>query len=169
METAASIQPPMLRRWCMGDGSRQNFHLRTNIKIAPIADIKRCGDLDIIIAQNAARRWTVTAMAEYIERKAAMTVPVLPKEYRTYQTSNLDDAYEAGWNDALENLRNIPAEDVLPIVRCRDCKWGQPDKLLNQHLCTRIFGCMKVREDDFCSRGVRIGGDDGRDTDNLQA
>lgn len=109
-------------------------------------------------------------MAEYIEREAAMTVPVLPKEYRTYPTANLDGAYEAGWNDALENLRNIPAaENVLPIVRCRDCKWGQPDKLLNQHLCTRIFGCMKVREDDFCSRGVRIGGDDGRDTDNLQA
>lgn len=67
-------------------------------------------------------------MAEYIERKAAMTVPVLPKEYRTYQTSNLDDAYEAGWNDALENLRNIPAaENVLPVVRCRDgfCSSGE--------------------------------------------
>lgn len=57
-------------------------------------------------------------MAEYIERKAAMTVPVLPKEYRTYPTANLDDAYEAGWNDALENLRNIPAaENLLPVVR----------------------------------------------------
>lgn len=56
-------------------------------------------------------------MAEYIERKAAMTVPVLPKEYRTYPTANLDDAYEAGWNDALENLQNIPAEDVLPVER----------------------------------------------------
>ena len=53
--------------------------------------------------------------SEYIERKAAMTVPVLPKEYRTYRTANLDDAYEAGWNDALENLQNIPAEDVLPV------------------------------------------------------
>lgn len=60
-------------------------------------------------------------MAEYIQREAAMTVPVLPKEYRAYQTSNLDDAYEAGWNDALENLRNIPAEDVLSVVRCQDC------------------------------------------------
>lgn len=64
----------------------------------------------------------VTAMAEYINREAAMTVPVLPKEYRTYRTANLDDAYEAGWNDALENLRNIPAaENLLPVVRCQDC------------------------------------------------
>lgn len=94
-------------------------------------------------------------MAEYIERKAAMTVPVLPKEYRTYPTANLDDAYEAGWNDALENLQNIPAEDVLPVVRCRDCKWDRPDVVLNKHWCTRVFGCTEVREDDFCSLGRR--------------
>ena len=30
------------------------------------------------------------------------TIPVLPKEYREYQTSNLDDAYEKGWEDALD-------------------------------------------------------------------
>ena len=60
-------------------------------------------------------------MDKYIEREAAMTVPVLPKEYRTYPTSNLDDAYEAGWNNALENLQNIPSEDVLTVVRCKDC------------------------------------------------
>ena len=66
-------------------------------------------------------------MAEYIERKAAMTVPVLPKEYRTYRTANLDDAYEAGWNDALENLRNIPAaKNLLPVVRCQDCTYAAP-------------------------------------------
>lgn len=45
--------------------------------------------------------------------------------------------------------------DVIPVTRCRGCKWGQPDKLLNKYLCTRVFGCMKVREDDFCSYGRR--------------
>lgn len=51
-------------------------------------------------------------MAEYIEREAAMTTPVLPKENRQYQTDNLDDAYEQGWMDALDNLKNAPAVDV---------------------------------------------------------
>lgn len=54
-------------------------------------------------------------MAEYIEREEAMTMPVLPKEYRKYQTDNLDDAYEQGWMDALDNLKNSPAVDVEKI------------------------------------------------------
>lgn len=53
-------------------------------------------------------------MAEYIDREAAMSVPVLPKEYRKYQTANVDAVYENGWTDALNNLQNIPAADVVP-------------------------------------------------------
>jgi hypothetical protein len=55
-------------------------------------------------------------MAEYIEREAAMLLPELPKEYRHYQTDNLDDAYEQGWDDALCCLEHIPAADVAPVV-----------------------------------------------------
>lgn len=64
----------------------------------------------------AARGWTVVAMAEYIERESAMLLPELPKEYRHYQTDNLDDAYEQGWDDALCCLGHIPAADVAPVV-----------------------------------------------------
>lgn len=59
-------------------------------------------------------------MAEYIERKAAMTTPVLPKEYRKYQTDNLDDAYEQGWMDALDNLKNAPAVSVPQWISVKD-------------------------------------------------
>lgn len=58
-------------------------------------------------------------MPEYIERDAAMLTPILPKEYRQYQTENLDDAYEQGWLDALGNLKNAPAADVVPVVHGR--------------------------------------------------
>lgn len=58
-------------------------------------------------------------MAEYIEKEAAMLTPVLPKEHRRYQTSNLDDAYAQGWADALDNLKNAPADDVAPVVHGR--------------------------------------------------
>ena len=54
-------------------------------------------------------------MAEYIERESAMLLPELPKEYRNYQTNNLDDAYEQGWYDALCCLEHIPAADVAPV------------------------------------------------------
>lgn len=45
-----------------------------------------------------------------------MLLPELPKEYRHYQTDNLDDAYEQGWYDALCCLEHIPAADVVPVV-----------------------------------------------------
>lgn len=59
-------------------------------------------------------------MAEYIDREAAMTTPVLPKEYREYQTDNLDDAYEQGWMDALDNLKNAPAAPVPQWISVKD-------------------------------------------------
>ena len=63
-------------------------------------------------------------MAEYIEREAAMTTPVLPKEYRKYQTDNLDDAYEQGWMDALDNLKNAPSVSVPQWISVKD---GMPE------------------------------------------
>lgn len=90
-------------------------------------------------------------MAEYIERKAARTVPVPPKEYRTYPTANLDDAYEAGWNDALENLKNIPAEDVLPVVRCKDCA----NRGTGSCPMEGDFPWISSDSDGFCHRGER--------------
>ena len=59
-------------------------------------------------------------MAEYIER-ASLNIPVLPKEYRNYSTFNLDDAYDDGWNDAIDCLLKIPVADVVEVVRCKDC------------------------------------------------
>lgn len=84
-----------------------------------------------------------------IDAESAMSTPVLPKEYRNYQTDNLDDAYERGWEDALENLKNAPTVDAVPVVRCKDCKYrdgtpGQPNIL-----------CAQMHEDDFCSYGER--------------
>lgn len=82
-----------------------------------------------------------------IDAESAMSTPVLPKEYRNYQTDNLDDAYERGWEDALENLKNAPTVDAVPVVRCKDCKYrdgtpGQPNIL-----------CAQMHEGDFCSYG----------------
>lgn len=46
--------------------------------------------------------------SDLISRRDAINIPVLPKEYRTYQTHNLDDAYEAGWNGALFCIGDLP-------------------------------------------------------------
>lgn len=58
-------------------------------------------------------------MAEYIEKQAVISLPVLPKEHRHYQTMNLDDAYEDGWFDAIECVEKIPPAYVRPVRRGR--------------------------------------------------
>ena len=101
-------------------------------------------------------------MAEYIEREAAMLLPELPKEYRNYQTDNLDDAYEQGWYDALCCLEHIPAADVAPVVHgtwefrhgswyCSNCGRGYKNK----------FGVVSACKYNCCPNcGARMDGDD---------
>ena len=55
-------------------------------------------------------------MSDYISREAATAYAPLPKEYREYSTSNLDDAFDYGYNFAIEQLESIPAADVRPVA-----------------------------------------------------
>ena len=48
-------------------------------------------------------------MDDLISRLAVITLPVMPKEHREYQTCNLDDAYEQGWNDLQKCIEYIPS------------------------------------------------------------
>lgn len=91
-------------------------------------------------------------MAEYIEREAAMLTPVLPKEHRNYQTSNHDDVvYAQGWADALDNLKNAPAADVAPVVRCKDCA-NFRQNVRGGCWCDE-YGAA-ITPEDYCSRAV---------------
>ena len=83
-----------------------------------------------------------------------MLTPVLPKEQRRYQTSNLDDVYAQGWADALDNLKNAPAADVAPVVRCKDCAYSYED--IGGRTCSHgvCVDCI-VPDDFFCAYGKR--------------
>lgn len=59
-------------------------------------------------------------MSDLIERQATITLPVMPKEYREYQTFNLDDAYEQGWNDLQKCIESLPSAQP-EIIRCGEC------------------------------------------------
>lgn len=73
-------------------------------------------------------------MAEYIEREAAI------------------ESLPVAWDSAINALRNVPAADVVPVVRCKDCtEW---DELSGE--CSHWYG---FRENDFCSYGERKDGD----------
>lgn len=55
-------------------------------------------------------------MAEYINRKAAFDAITDLAGKATTRS-----AYEAVWKSA-RVLKKIPAADVVPVVRCKDCK-----------------------------------------------
>ena len=79
-------------------------------------------------------------MAEYVDKEIAMMVQEPPKSQRYYQTDNLDDAYEQGWNDALNTIGKLPKANVKEIVYAHwimhDDDFGLTCKCSNCHIET---------------------------------
>lgn len=76
---------------------------------------------------------------------------------------DMADLYrQAGWNKrevhfSLADLRsNISMEDMIPVIRCKDCKYSSPNQ---------VYGCRiesfaydideRMYSDDYCSRAER--------------
>lgn len=91
---------------------------------------------------------------KYINKIDAINYPVPPKEYRTYPTMNLDDAYEKGWSDLQELLSNQVEENVVEVIKCEQCIKSYPH--LNERWCKVRQTMMK--NSDYCSYGVREDG-----------
>ncbi len=78
-------------------------------------------------------------MADYIDREAALSAQ--------NKSMNL--------NEMRARLQRIPAADVIPVVRCRDCRFARfgPEWIICENfngLCTTALGL-----EDFCSHGER--------------
>ena len=101
-------------------------------------------------------------MAEYISRKAAIA-------YIREQSEECQKAFEElggesgiyadAYNDLAEDFYRIPAADVAPVVRCKDCKhkgWVQePCHGKSVDYC-KIWDCtLQNPESTFCSYGER--------------
>lgn len=58
------------------------------------------------------------------------------------------------FRELIERLENgvIPAADVAPVVRCKDCLWGQMDDLGIMH-CHKYH--MHKNVDGFCDEGEK--------------
>ena len=61
--------------------------------------------------------------------------------------------------DVVFDVEEMPTVDAVPVVRCRDCKYCDPE---NYH-CDHPMGTaapLRRKPDDFCSYGERKEGDD---------
>ena len=89
-------------------------------------------------------------MGDYISRQAALDALGVTKnatkyggDHSGYDTRMLYEIHDA--------LTGIPAADVVPVVRCKECKFRE-----NDDFCTgRGFPYQLVPDDGFCDKGER--------------
>ena len=99
-------------------------------------------------------------MDEYVKRAAIMEFPIR-KDHCDKERAN--EHFIFGIESVLEYVRNLPAADVAPVVRCKDCAHR-----------TEMGNCGHPRHHgilpsaypyDFCSYGARKDGDDDAKAD----
>lgn len=94
-------------------------------------------------------------MAEYIDREAAIKA-----------AQDGADEWDCGLSvtrDAAisRELKKVPAADVAPVVRCKDCKYWNRERISCEGLarCNTGEGGIRFRQrNDFCSIGARMDG-----------
>lgn len=97
-------------------------------------------------------------MDDLISRQAAIDAIAnctncgTPDKLRKYvDKHSLENGWTGGVLDAMEAVEDIPAADVVPVVRCKECKFRE-----NDDFCTgRGFPCQLVPDDGFCDKGER--------------
>lgn len=67
-----------------------------------------------------------------------------------------EEMFKRVLNAVAEEVSMIPpSADVVPVVRCRECKKSSCDEKYGNRWCNRNWGCVLVKDDDFCSHGER--------------
>ena len=97
-------------------------------------------------------------MDEFISRKAAIA-------YIREQSEECQKAFEElggesgiyadAYNDLAEDFYSIPTADVVPVVRCMDCKHLVSVNVNGKGIPTCRVSGMEVAPDEFCSRGEK--------------
>ena len=87
-------------------------------------------------------------MNDYISR--VMAIARLTKVEVTNKLATMTDAKRV--------IAEMPAADVVPVVRCRDCKKSGLTEF-GKRYCSEpmgaFYGCIPVEDDFFCSGGKR--------------
>jgi hypothetical protein len=148
-------QPPMLRlcvmdgglyRALIGRGTAQNFR---HIASATNAGERYRISMRMLTAQPAEQRWIrtvtkkrgMTMTKKYIEREAAKRAFFKGHEFVYYGT------------DVYERLDDIPAADVVPVVRCKDCKHSEQWYADKSRCFLWHESGIDVFNDGFCNYG----------------
>lgn len=109
-------------------------------------------------------------MAEYIEKhKAVNLLTYLENEFQQFKPfKGFEHAMYRKLCETEIAIGKLPAADVVPVVRCKDCKWFVDNNGGEWYGC-KMFQVVRItpedapKPDDFCSYGERKDG--GADND----
>ena len=83
---------------------------------------------------------------EYIEREAATRAALISD----CEDVSLNDVIKVT-EEVAEAIKKIPAADVVPVVRCKDCLYGSE----NGFICGNVHGLQYAFPNAFCSNGTK--------------
>lgn len=63
------------------------------------------------------------------------------------------DKYGIPLGNLVDTFADIPAADVVEVVRCRECKYSHEDEIFGNRWCVSHLGCRKVKDDGYCYLG----------------
>lgn len=90
----------------------------------------------------------------YIEREAVLD-RLAKVNMDTYY--GFTAAVQFGVDHAIQCIKEEPAADVAPVVRCKDCRKRHTDDCSMYYACSRCGRQLDWTNDDgFCDRGERI-------------
>ena len=112
----------------------------STVWIVHVTDAYMC----IAVKDNARGGMTMT---EYIKREDAIDT-VLDIYFNTPDINLSCEKFEAA-------IRKIPAADVVPVVRCQECKYRFRNNGHEKSGCPIIDTNIWMDDDDFCSHGER--------------
>ena len=92
---------------------------------------------------------------EYLDRSSLVT---RMKYYEEHTTEGYGEHY--AYSTALREIRNAPAADVVPVVRCRDCEYARDLGFKFGSLVRESWFCIyngphTTGANDFCSHGQK--------------
>ena len=93
------------------------------------------------------------AEKEYIEREALIKTCEEIIQIRWNETT-APVSWSHAYADFIEDIEEQPVADVIPVVRCKDCKHYEIGKDYESY-CNHINGLDKAKDYDFCSYGER--------------
>ena len=102
--------------------------------------------------------------AKYIDvKELSIILDIMKNPDSEFVTDDYIDGFSDGISAVIKELEIMPNEDVVKIVRCKDCKYAYinsfsqlSDVVVCKYLADKSDGILyTMQQDDYCSYGER--------------